>query len=161
MCLPIDVDKKNPKPPFRSRLPDFIHLYIYVGGQSKLENECRRNCCSVTIFRDRCVCAPTVSENKPDQSITSGEVFIRHNPFTCRRQSDTASAMTDKNKHSTARKERTKQKHRPEREDMGVSAEAFGRYADEGHCLVASGRRSVPELKRTRIFSFRAMLSCG
>ena len=54
--------------------------------------------------------------------------------FTCRRQSDTATAMTDKNKHSTARKVRTKQKHTPEREDMGGSAEVFGRFADEGHC---------------------------
>ena len=56
-----------------------LYIYIHVGGQSRLENECRRNCYSITIFRDRCVCAPPVSENKPDESITSGEVVIRHN----------------------------------------------------------------------------------
>ena len=82
-------------------------------------------------------------------------------PFTCRRQSDTATAMTDNNKHSTARKVRTKQKHTPEREDIGGSARALGRYANEGHC---GGRISPPfgaGVKHSRDFSFRTVSSCG
>ena len=82
-------------------------------------------------------------------------------PFTCRRQSDTATTMTDNNKHSTARKVRTKQKHTPELEDIGGSARALGHYADEGHC---GGRIRPPFgawVRRSRGFSFRGVLSCG